>query len=37
MGNFIDLQGHKYGRLTVIKKLGHKGKRITWLCKCDCR
>lgn len=36
MGQFIDLSGRKYGKLTVIKKMGYKGKKITWLCKCDC-
>lgn len=36
MGNFIDLTGQKFGRLTVIEKNGHKGEKIAWLCKCDC-
>ncbi len=37
MGRFIDLTGQKFGRLTVIKKVGidKYGKSI-WLCKCDC-
>ena len=26
----------RFGRLTVIRRCGYKGKRITWLCKCDC-
>jgi len=34
---FIDLTGHKYGRLTVLE---YQGKRETgghrWLCKCEC-
>lgn len=41
MGEFIDLTGQKFGRLTVIKKgriditkSGHKIQR--WICKCDC-
>ncbi len=33
----IDLTGKKFGRLTVIKKVGSdKSGKITWLCKCDC-
>ena len=32
----IDLTGKKYGRLTVLKKDGHIGGKIAWLCKCDC-
>ena len=32
MGKFIDLTGQKFGRLTVIKYLGHS----KWLCKCEC-
>lgn len=36
MGKFIDLTGQRFGRLTVIKKLGHRGKHILWLCVCDC-
>ena len=33
----IDLTGHVYGRLTVIKKHGlSKSGSIAWLCKCDC-
>lgn len=32
----IDLTGNRYGRLVVIGICGHKGKRITWECKCDC-
>lgn len=38
IGNFIDLTGQKFGRLTVLKRDGYdsRGKRILWLCKCDC-
>lgn len=32
----IDLTGKRYGRLTVIEKVGYKGNEITWKCKCDC-
>lgn len=31
-----DLTGKIFGKLTVIKRYGHKGKYITWLCKCSC-
>ena len=32
----IDLVGCRFGRLLVIKKYGHNGKAVTWLCKCEC-
>lgn len=32
----IDITGKKFGRLTVIKKSGHRGKDVTWECSCDC-
>ena len=32
----IDLTGRRFGRLLVVEKHGHKGKAVTWLCKCDC-
>lgn len=32
-----DLTGQKFGRLTVLKRVGSaKGYRPAWLCKCDC-
>ena len=36
--NFIDETGNQYGRLTVIKSAGTKGKDrgIRWLCQCEC-
>ena len=35
--NFKDITGKKYGRLTVINRVGrNKSGSITWLCKCDC-
>ena len=35
--NFIDLTGKKFGRLTVIKRVGSNKKRqALWLCKCKC-
>lgn len=37
MGKVIDLTGKKFGRLTVIERVGvDKKKSATWLCKCDC-
>ena len=41
MGNFIDLTGKRFGRLTAIKRgddyISPRGQRHTqWLCKCDC-
>lgn len=35
--NFIDITGHRYGRLTVIeqRKSGKRG-GSRWLCRCDC-
>ena len=37
MGNFMDLTGQRFGRLTVIG-LAPKGKcrQTRWLCRCDC-
>lgn len=32
----IDLTGRKFGKLTVIREDGRKGKDLLWLCKCDC-
>lgn len=41
MARFIDLTGHRFGKLTVIKRvedyISPKGQRDRrWLCKCDC-
>lgn len=37
MGKAIDLTGKKFGRLTVIKRIGRdKYYHSTWLCKCEC-
>lgn len=34
---FIDLTGHKFNSLTVIKRIeNNKNGRIQWLCKCEC-
>ena len=34
--NSLDLTGHKYGKLTVIKFAGQKKGANTWLCHCEC-
>jgi len=41
MGNFIDLKGKRFGILFVLSQHASvpkkpRGRRITWLCKCDC-
>lgn len=36
MGAFIDITGHRYGRLVVIKHTGTRSGRTLWLCICDC-
>ena len=36
MSKLIDLTGQKFGRLTVIRRNGHRGGHAAWLCKCDC-
>ena len=34
---FIDITGHKYSRLTVLKQIGRdKRGYVFWLCRCDC-
>lgn len=36
MGKFIDLSGERYGRLTVIERVGTMSGHPLWECKCDC-
>lgn len=36
MPGFIDLTGHRYGRLTVLKRDGHIHGKTAWICRCDC-
>lgn len=36
MGQFVDITGNKYGRLTVIERAENQNKKPMWLCKCDC-
>lgn len=33
---FVDLTGQRFGRLTVIKRVENNGKKVMWLCRCDC-
>ena len=36
MGKALDLIGQRFGRLTVIEKIGTKNSKVMWKCKCDC-
>lgn len=37
MPNFIDITGHRYGRLTVLSLAPRApSQRVRWLCRCDC-
>ncbi|MCC8068813.1 MAG: hypothetical protein LIO71_03555 [Ruminococcus sp.] len=36
MGAYIDRTGMRFGYLTVLKRLPNQGKKVKWLCKCDC-
>lgn len=36
MGNFIDLSGRKFRRLTVLYRVENKGKTVRYMCRCDC-
>lgn len=36
MSKTIDLTGHKFERLTVIRRTENMGGRVAWLCKCKC-
>lgn len=36
MPKFLDLTGSKFGRLSVVKLDSPKGRRICWLCLCEC-
>lgn len=36
-GEYIDLTGQKFGKLTAIRYAGQAGRRSTrWLCRCEC-
>lgn len=32
----IDITGYRFGRLTVLERVGTQCGHITWLCECDC-
>lgn len=34
--NFVDLCGHRYGRLLVVERAQNIGKDAAWRCVCDC-
>jgi hypothetical protein len=36
MPAFIDITGHRYERLTVLRMTGRKNGRPLWRCRCDC-
>lgn len=36
MGKKIDLTGRVFGRFTVVREDGNKGKATRWLCRCEC-
>lgn len=36
MGQFIDLTGKVFGRLTVVKRAADRHKHVYWQCQCTC-
>ena len=36
MGTLVDITGQKFGRLTVLSRVGTRGTQPTWLCDCEC-
>lgn len=36
MPTFIDLKGEKFGRLTVVERVGSRGDKTVWKCVCAC-
>lgn len=36
MSAFIDLAGQRFGRWTVLERVGKRSGKLTWLCRCDC-
>ena len=37
MSKFIDLEGFRFGRLIVLKRMEtNSNGKVTWLCRCDC-
>lgn len=35
-GRFEDLTGLRFGRWTVMERAPNRGKRVYWVCRCDC-
>jgi hypothetical protein len=31
-----DITGRRFGALVAVRRLGRRGKRSLWLCRCDC-
>lgn len=31
-----DITGQRYGRLVALGPIGYRGKKLSWLCQCDC-
>lgn len=36
MGALVDLTGRRFGKLTVLERVGFKSHNTQWLCVCDC-
>lgn len=36
MAGFIDVTGKRFGKLLVLKRISNRGKKVRWLCRCDC-
>ena len=36
MPQLINLIGTRYGKLTILARAANQGKKVRWLCKCDC-
>lgn len=36
MGQFIDLTGQRFGKLTVLNRAPTTEKEASWHCQCDC-
>lgn len=36
MAKFLDLSGRRFGRVVVLRRDVNRGRRVTFLCKCDC-
>ena len=36
MPALVDLTGQRFGRWSVLERIGARGGKATWLCQCDC-